>query len=260
MADKSTAQRPTSNYSEEKFQRALKKRRWRQPAPEFVTGNRGEPVRSRSEDQLTADAVQWFAEFEAKLAFYEKLGVELSWLLEWTKKYWWSWLERDMSINHELYAPDVRWKDVSSFGRTMVGIDEFVKYNFCFFDAIPDWRYDPIPGQVYLDVTPEGQVRFAVRYVGSGHWDGPLRLYPYDDTAPAIPGTGRFVQVSAVDRYHFDSSGRMFEGETLFDILDGLQSSMLLPRDDSWQFHALMRTAAAGATVRKTLGRLGTGR
>lgn len=259
MADNSTLAQASSNYSEEKFQQALRKRRYRQPAPEFVTGNRGAPVRSMSEDKLSADAVRWFDEFEAKITFYEKLDVDLSWLLDWTKKYWWSWLERDMSIAEELYVPGVKYKDVSSFGRTMVGIDEFIKYNFAFFDAVPDLRYDPLPGQVYLDVTPAGEVRFAVRYVGSGHWDGPLRLYPYDETAPAIPGTGQFVQITAVDRYHFDSSGRMAEGETLFDILDAAQVSTLLPRDDTWQFHALMRAAAVGNAARKTIRRLGLG-
>lgn len=247
-------------YSEEKFQQALAVRRWKQPAPEFVTGNRGEPVRSMSEDRLSATAAQWFVDFTEKVRFYDKLGVDLSWIVDWTKKYWWSWLERDMSHNDELYTPDLRYKDVSSFGRTMVGLEEFVKYNFAFFDAIPDWRYDPLPGQVYLDVTPQGLVRVCIRYVGSGHWDGPLVLYPYDDTAPAIPGSGSFVQVTALDRYHFDASGRMCEGETLFDMIDAAQSASLLPRDDSWQFHAMMRAAAMGTAAQKTLGRLRVGR
>ncbi len=246
-----------SAFTEESFQAALRLRRWRAEPPEFVTGNRGEPVRSVSEEQLTADALQWFADLEAKVEFYRGLGVDLDWLVTWTKKYWWSWLTRDMSVSDELYTQDVRWKDVSSFGRTMVGIPEFIKYNFCFFDAIPDWRYDPLLGQLYLDVTPEGRVSFAVRYIGSGHWDGPLRLYPYDDGAPAIPGTGRFVQVSAVDRYHFTEDGLMSHGETLFDIIDGLQSSLLLPRDDSWQFRSMMSATGLGVSVRKLLGPLG---
>ncbi len=112
-------------------------------------------------------------------------------------------------------------------------------YNFAFFDAIPDWRYDPLPDQVYLDVTPEGTVRTVIRYIGSGHWTGPLRLYPYDESAPCIYGNGRFIQAPAVDRYHFNADGLMAEGETLYDILDGLQRGGVLPRDDSWLFHGM---------------------
>ena len=73
-----------------------------------------------------------------------------------------------MSLNHELYAPDIRYTDVTTFGRTIVGIDEFVKYNFAFFDAIPDWRYDPLPDQVGLwkgrPVPPDGP-EFTARSV-----------------------------------------------------------------------------------------------
>jgi hypothetical protein len=208
-------------------------------------------VRSRSEDELSATTAQWFVDAERKVAHYSKLGVDLAWLIPWAKKYWWSWLERDMSLNDELYAPGLRYKDVTSFGRTLVGLDEFVAYNFAFFDAIPDWRYDPLPGQLYLDVTPDGDVRIVIRYVGSGHWDGPLRLYPYDATAPAIPGTGQFVQVTAVDRYHFDSERRLADGETLYDAFDALQSATLLPRDDSWQFRALLRVARLGLLAKQ---------
>lgn len=246
-------------YTDEAFQKALAMRRWRQDPPEFVTGNRGEPIRAMSEDDLSRIAQEWFSDFEAKTTFYGKLGVDLTWLVEWTKKYWWSWLERDMSFNDELYTPDLRYKDVSSFGRTMVGIEEFEAYNFAFFDAIPDWRYDPLPDQVYLDVTPDERVRIAIRYVGSGHWDNPLRLYPYDETAPAIPGTGKFVQVTAVDRYHFDGSGRMAEGETLFDILDAAQSATLLPHDSNWKFRTMMKAAGLSNTARRNVSRLPIG-
>lgn len=31
----------------------------------------------------------------------------------------------------------------------------------------------------------------------------------------------------------------MAEGETLYDILDGLQRGGVLPRDDSWLFHGM---------------------
>ncbi|WP_245662824.1 hypothetical protein [Nocardia vermiculata] len=107
---------------------------------------------------------------------------------------------------------NIRYTDVTTLGRTIVGIDEFVKYNFAFFDAIPDWRYDPLPNQVYPDVTPEGPGRTVIRYMGSGHWTGPLRSYPYDESTPVIYGNGRFVQCPAVDRYHFNAEGLLEEG------------------------------------------------
>jgi hypothetical protein len=43
-----------------------------------------------------------------------------------------------------------------------------------------------------------------------------------------------------VDRYHFNTDGLMYEGETLFDLLDATQSAGVLPSDDSWLFRALM--------------------
>ena len=94
------------------------------------------------------------------------------------QKYWWSWLMRDMSLNHELYTEDLRYKDPSTFGRILVGQEEFVTYNFAFFDAIPDWRYDPLPGQVYIDLTPDGELRMCIRYIGTGHFSGALKFYP----------------------------------------------------------------------------------
>ena len=242
-------------FDEEQFQQALRRPRLSRPAPEFLQSNRAVPIRVMTEPELQANTEEWFVQFGAKLAFYEKLGVDLSWVMDWAKKYWWSFLVRDMSVNDELYARDVRYTDVTTFGRTIVGIDEFVKYNFAFFEAIPDWRYDPLPGQVYLDITPEGRVRIVIRYVGSGHWDGPLRLYPYDDTAPAIHGSGRFIQCTAVDRYHFDDNGLMEEGETLYDFLDATQRGGVLPRDDSWQFRALMSASRIPALVRRLTSR-----
>ena len=95
-----------------------------------------------------------------------------------------------MDINDELYAPDVRYP-MSPRSADHRRRDEFVTYNFAFFDAIPDWRYDPLPDQVYLDVTPEGKVRTVIRYIGSGRWTGLLRLYPYDERAhPGSTATG----------------------------------------------------------------------
>ncbi|MEV5834459.1 nuclear transport factor 2 family protein [Nocardia sp. NPDC052112] len=236
-------------FNDEQFQQALRRPRLSKPVPEFLQANRAVPIRAIPESDLQATTEQWFAEFEHKLEFYGKLDIDLSWLLEWAKKYWWSFLVRDMSINDQLYTPDVRYTDVTTFGRTIVGIDEFVKYNFAFFDAIPDWRYDPVPGQAYLDVTPEGMVRTVIRYIGSGHWSGPLRLYPYDDTAPTLYGDGRFIQCPAVDRYHFDHNGLMCEGETLYDAFDVTQRAGILPRDGSWQFRALLGTSKIPALL-----------
>ncbi|WP_227981303.1 nuclear transport factor 2 family protein [Nocardia spumae] len=236
-------------FDEEQFQQALRQPRLSKPAPELLNSNRSVPIRAIPEAELQAGTLQWFGEFERKLEAYGKLGVDLSWVMQWAKKYWWSFLVRDMSVNDELYAQDVRYTDVTTFGRTIVGIDEFVKYNFAFFDAIPDWRYDPLPNQVYLDVTPEGNVRTVIRYIGSGHWTGPLRLYPYDESAPVIHGNGRFIQCPAVDRYHFNADGLMEEGETLYDFLDATQRGGILPRDDSWQFRTLMAASKIPALL-----------
>lgn len=231
-------------FDETLFQEALATTRLRRPVPEFLAGNRaGGKVRALGEDELMAMTRQWFLDYEDKIAAYRTLGVDISWTLEWAKKYWWSWLQRDMSLNDELYTHDMKYKDPTAFGRIIEGHEEFLKYNFAFFDAIPDWRYDPLPGQVYVDVTPEGNIRLVIRYIGSGHFDGPLRFYPYDESAPAIHGVGTFVQCTAVDRYHFDADGLMYEGETLFDLLDALQSAGVVPADDSWQFKAVARAS-----------------
>ncbi len=239
-------------FNQALFEKALAMPRLRQPLPEFLPGNRGGgKVRVITEPELSAMTRQWFVDYELKIQHYAKHGIDVSWTLDWAKKYWWSWLMRDMSLNSELYTPDLRYKDPSTFGRTMVGIDEFVKYNFAFFDAIPDWRYDPLPGQIYLDFTPEEEVRIVIRYMGSGHWIGPLRVYPYDETAPAIYGTGIFVQAAAIDRYHFTKDGLMYEGETLFDAFDATQSAGILPPDDSWPFHMLMKASRLPGILRK---------
>lgn len=236
-------------FDEARFQEALARPRLRQPVPEYLDSNRAEPIKVLQEHELQETTRQWFDAFAEKIAFNEKLGVELSWLMEWAKKYWWSWLARDMDHNHELYAPDMRYTDVSAFGKTIVGLDEFVKYNFAFFDAIPDWRYDPLPDQVYIDVTPDGRVWTVIRYIGSGHWDGPLRLYPYDESAPVVHGTGRFLQCPAVDRYHFNADGLLEEGETLYDIVDGTQRAGVLPRGDSRALRFLFGASKVPATI-----------
>jgi hypothetical protein len=231
-------------FDEDLFQQALSKPRLRQPLPEFLGGNRaGGKVKVITESELNLMTQEWFDDLDRKIAHYAIFGIDLAWTVEWAKKYWWSWLMRDMSLNHELYTDELRYKDPTTFGRTIVGQDEFLKYNFAFFDAIPDWRYDPLPGQVYFDITPERETRMVVRYIGSGHFDGILRFYPYDESAPAIHGIGTFVQCAAVDRYHFTDAGLMYEGETLFDLLDATQSAGIVPSDDSWQFRALMRAS-----------------
>lgn len=233
-----------AGFDDELFVQALAQPRLRQPLPEFLPGNRGgDRVRVRTEEELSAMTRQWFVDFERKIEHYRTLGVELDWMLEWAKKYWWSFLTRDMSLNDELYTADLRYKDPTTFGRTIVGIDEFVKYNFAFFAAIPDWRYDPLPDQVYIDLTPDGAARIVIRYIGSGHFDGSLRFYPYDETAPVLHGAGHFVQCAAVDRYHFNADHLMYEGETLFDFIDATQSAGIVPSGESWQFHILMQAS-----------------
>ncbi|MBF6248969.1 nuclear transport factor 2 family protein [Nocardia farcinica] len=245
-------------FDEAEFQRALAQPRLSRPVPEFLESNRAVPIRAIPETELQATTQQWFESFATKLDYLgERHGTDLSWLMTWAKKYWWSFLVRDMSVNDELYAPDIRYTDVTTFGRTIVGIDEFVKYNFAFFDAIPDWRYDPLPDQVYIDVQPDGTVRTVIRYLGSGHWTGPLRLYPYDDSAPTLYGTGRFIQAPAVDRYHFTEDGLMAEGETLYDFLDGVQRAGILPRDDSRPFRALMAASKIPAMAQRVGRRIG---
>lgn len=246
-----------SQFTEEQFQEAIAKPRLQQPIPDYLPGNRGNgQIKTLQEDELRAMTQQWFVDFERKIAFYRDHGLEIGWMMEWAKKYWWSWLMRDMSFNHELYTDDVEYLDPTTFGRIIKGMDEFIAYNFAFFDAIPDWRYDPIPGQVYIDVTPEGNLRTIVRYYGSGHFSGSLRFSPYDDTAPVLHGNGTFVQCVAVDRYHFNKDGLMYEGETLWDFIDATQTAGVLPSHDSWQFKAIMNASKIPLTIskaRKTL-------
>ncbi|MCZ4580376.1 hypothetical protein O4158_14995 [Gordonia amicalis] len=129
-------------------------------------------------------------------------------------------------------------------------------YNFAFFDAIPDWRYDPLPDQVYVDVQPDGTVRTVIRYIGSGHFSGALRMYPYDESAPTIYGDGRFIQAPAVDRYHFNADGLMEEGETLYDFIDAVQRAGIMPRDDSRLVRSLFAASKLPVLARGALKRL----
>ena len=236
----------------------LAKPRLRQPLPEYLSSNRGAPWRVIPEDELNKMHRGWFVELERRIEFLGSHGIDIGWLYEWSAKYTWSWLARDMSRNDELYTQDLRYVDPTTFGRTMVGLDEFVRYNFAFLDAISDWRYDPFPDQMYIDVTPDGETRMVVRYMGSGYVDGTLRLYPYDASAPAIVGTGKFVQSCAVDRYHFTPDGLMYFGETLWDFMDMAQTIGVAPRDDSWQFKSLMRLTALPGHVQRIRDRIRT--
>lgn len=219
----------------------LAKTRLKQPLPEFLPSNRGERTRVITEDELNKTTREWFGEFERRVEFLADHGLDIAWLYEWAAKYLWSWLTLDMSRNRELYTEDLRYKDPTTFGRTLVGLDQFVDYNMAFFSAISSWRYDPFPDQTYIDVTPDGETRMVIRYMGSGFFDGTLRMYPYDDTAPSLTGRGTFVQATAVDRYHFTPDGLMYFGETLWDFMDMAQTSGLAPRDDSWQFKAILQ-------------------
>ncbi|MGW4535944.1 nuclear transport factor 2 family protein [Nocardia sp. NPDC004340] len=241
-------------FTDHQFQQALAQSRLAQPIPKIL-GNRAAPVEVLDEQALTAMTTRWFDEYEQKIAFYADHGLDIAWTLDWAKKYWWSWQARDMSYNHELYTPDLRYKDVTTLGATIVGLDEFVAYNFAFFDAIPDWRYDPIPGQSFVDITPGGEVRIVVRYYGSGHLRGPLKLHPYGDDAVSIPGNGAFVQCTAVDRYHFNTDHLMYEGETLYDLVDAVQTAGLLPGPKTGSFRWMMRGAALATRAATALGR-----
>ncbi len=241
MAQLDTAPGATAGFDEKLFREAIAKPRLKQPLPEYLPGNRaGGKVRVLQEDELQAMTNQWFVDFEKKVEYYRGFGIDIEWMMTWAKKYWWSWLMRDMSFNDELYTTDLKYKDPTTFGRIMVGLDEFERYNFAFFDAIPDWRYDPIPGEVYVDITPEGESRIIVRYIGSGHFSGSLRFYPFDETAPVLHGLGMFVQCTAIDRYLFNADGLMYEGETLWDFIDATQSAGIMPADDSWLFKTAM--------------------
>lgn len=240
-------------FSEEAFRKALNRQKLIRPAPAFVQANRSHAYPVISEPDLNKMTCKWFEDFENKIKFYEKLGHDLSWFTLWLKKWWWAWFEYDMELVSELCMPNVIYKDPVSFGRPLHGLKEFIAYNDAFFDAIPDWRYDPLPDQYFFDVSPDGSVRFACRYIGTGHWDGPLKLYPFTRDALSIPGCGSFMQCSAVDRYHFNKEGRMYEGETLWDAFDALQMSGLMPNDTSPAFRVMIEAAKLrGALLRRS--------
>lgn len=233
---------------ERKFEAALSRRTLRKPPPEFLQGNRGEAVRCLSEDELIAGTKQFFREMEEQLRFYtDKLGHDVMWFNDWLRKYWAAWSGGiDEAAVREVLSPTVSYKDPLSFGRIMVGAQAFIDYNQAFFDAAPDLRYDALPGQAAINVTPSGEVLFMARYVGCGHWDEPLRMYPFTPGSKGIPGNGVFTQLYPVDRYHFTADGVMSHGETLWDPLDALQLIKALPSDESLVFKSLV---VAGGVV-----------
>ncbi len=240
MPSTKAAQRPASSYTEEKLEQALERHLLKGTPPTFVRGNRSHAERVFSEDELNENARTWFRQFEEQVRHYEKLGHDLGWVVDWTKKWWYGWLIRDMDVVAEICTPDMIYKDPVCFGKPLVGFQEFVDYNFAFFDAIPDLRYDPLPGQSFLQVNPDGTAQMMVRYIGTGHWDGPLKMYPFDETAPALPGNGAFMQCSAVDRYYWNTDHKLYKGETIWDGFDVMQMSGIFPKAGGVQFRLLM--------------------
>ena len=243
---------------EARLEAALDRRVLRQPAPRSVQGNRAHAERTIGEDELNGLQRRWFAELDDQTRFYtENLGHDVMWLNDWFKKYWLAWDQGvDEEALPELLAPDVEYKDPISFGRTMVGIRAFVDYNQAFFDAIPDWRYDLLPGQFCINVSRAGEVTLMGRYIGTGFWAKPLRMYPFDEKAPAMPASGAFMQASAVDRYHFNADHQLCRGETLWDAFEAMQMSSLLPSDTSPLFRALIGAGSVGATALRLSRRL----
>lgn len=235
-----TTKRPPSKYSEEKLEAALERKQLKKAPPKFLQANRSHAERVHTEDELNENARTWFRQFEEQVRFYEKLGRDLGWVVDWTKKWWYGWLLRDMEVVGEICTADMTYKDPVCFGKPLLGLQEFIAYNFAFFDAIPDLRYDPLPGQSFLQVNPDGTAQMMVRYIGTGHWDGSLKMYPFDKTAQALPGNGAFVQCSAVDRYYWNADHKLYHGETVWDAFDVMQTSEIFPKADSLQFKLLM--------------------
>lgn len=113
-------------FDEALFREAIAQPRLRQPLPQYLPGNRaGGKVKVLTEPELNAMTEEWFVDLDRKIAHYADRGIDVAFAAEWAKKYWWSWLMRDMSLNHELYTPDLRYKDPTTFGRIIVGLEEF---------------------------------------------------------------------------------------------------------------------------------------
>ena len=246
------------NETEVKFQAAIARRTLRKPAPPFIQGNRGVPMRTYDEDELQRMTRQVFDEIEAQTRFYTQgLGHDVMWINDWLKKYWAAWSGGiDEAAVHELLAPNVEYKDPLSFGRPMIGVKPFIDYNQAFFDAAPDLRYDGIPGQCGIMLSPSGEVLLMIRYVGCGHWDKPLRMYPFTPGSPGIPGNGKFTQMFPIDRYHFNSDRKLVRGETLWDPLEALQLIRAVPNDTSLTFKAIAKLGGVASNAVRLSSRL----
>ncbi|MFD4462114.1 hypothetical protein [Nocardia sp. NPDC058480] len=57
------------------------------------------------------------------------------------------------------------------------------------------------------------------------------------------------MQCTAVDRYHFNADHLMYEGETLYDLLDAVQLAGIAPGPSSRSFSWLMRGASLATRV-----------
>lgn len=248
---------PAAPDHEARFQEALGRLSIARPMPPFVQGNRSAPVPTVGEQELQAMTRRLFDEVEDQCAFYtERLGNDVMWVLEWLKKYWAAWSGGvNEDLVRETVAEDCEYKDPLSFGRIMHGVQAFIDYNQAFYDAAPDLAYYLIPGEVSLQVSRKGDVIFMGRYVGCGHWDHPLRMYPFTPGSAAIPGTGAYIQGYPVDRYHLDpKTHKVFRGETLWDPFELLQIQKLMPSDTSLAFKAMVE-AGKVATPAIRLGR-----
>ncbi len=241
-----------------KYVEALARKTLRKPPPPVLQGNRGEPFKSLTEDELIAGTKQFFRDTEEQLRWYtEKLGVDVMWFNDWLRKYWAAWSGGiDEKAVWEVLSPTVSYMDPLSFGRTMVGVQAFIDYNQAFFDAAPDLRYDALPGMAAINVTPSGELLFMARYVGCGHWDAPLRMYPFTPGSKGIPGNGAFTQLYPVDRYHFTPDGVMSHGETLWDAVGALQLIKALPSDESLAFKGMAAAGSVASTASRIRRRL----
>lgn len=241
-----------------RFEALLDRKTLLKPPPEYLKGNLAHPVRVLSEDELCRGTRQFFEELEAQLTYYsERLDHDVMWLNDWLRRYWAAWVGGiDEDLVRQTIAEDVEYKDPTAFGRPMVGIQNFIDYNQAFFDAATDLRYDALPGQVSIQVSPSGEVLFMARYSGCGHWDRPLRMHPWTPGARAIPATGAFVQLFPVDRYHFDEEHKLCRGETLWDPIEAMQLIKVLPSDESLLFRGMMAAGHVGALATRLTRRL----
>lgn len=252
MSNETKFPRVLDEAFEPRFQAALDRKAFKKPLPKYFGGNRTTPIKVVREEELCQGTRIFFDDLEKQLRFYsDRLGHDVMWFEDWLKKYWVAWLGGiDKALCHEVLHPDVEYVDPLSFGRVMVGVQGFIDYNQAFFDATPDLRYDAIPGQASVQVSPDGQLTFMARYYGTGYWEKPLRMYPFTPGSVAIPATGCFMQGTAVDRYHFCMKTRkLIRGETLWDPLGFMQMIGLIPNDATPQFHALMKAGTLRAKM-----------